>query len=499
MRKLPITLMLVLGAAAVALMAGLSVNALRSVCPQPDSVPIVSITVDKKAAAQRLSEAVRLRTIAPEDPQHLDPRPLRELHRLLVDSYPNVHRTLRREVVNDNSLLYTWSGSADGRKPILMMAHLDVVPVEPGTEQAWTYPPFAGTIADGWVWGRGTLDDKASVLGLLEAVELLIAEGFRPARTVYLAFGHDEESRGREGAVKIVALLKSRNVALEYVLDEGLIVGDGLIPGVAEPVGLIGTAEKGWLTIELTAAGAGGHASMPPPQTAIGLLAAAIHKLETHPMPATIQEPTRSLFVCVGPKMSFIRRVVFSNLWLFEPLVLRQLTAAPSTNAAVRTTLAVTIIRGGTADNVLPTSATAVVNARIVPGETTDSVLERIRLIIGDEQILVKALKREEPIAPSPTGSTSFRALTRTVREIFPRAVVAPGLVLGRTDSAHFQDVTEATYRFLPVVLRREDLSRIHGTNERIAIDSYETLIKFYAQLIRNSAARQQPTTPATR
>jgi len=482
-------LTLVVGAATVGLLAGLSANALRSACPQADVVPAVPSSVDKNAAIRRLSEAVRQRTITPEDPQHLDPRPFRELHRLLVESYPKVHRTLRREVVSEHSLLYTWNGLQDRRKPILMMAHLDVVPIESGTEQAWTYPPFAGTIADGYVWGRGTLDDKASVLGLLEAVELLIAEGFQPTRTIYFAFGHDEEPRGRAGAERIAALLKSRGVALEYVLDEGLVVGDGLIPGVEEPVALIGTAEKGWLTVELSAAGGGGHASMPPPHTAIGLLAAAISKLEANPLTATIREPTSGLFVCVGPKMPFIRRVVFANLWLFEPLVLRQLTAAPATNAAVRTTMAVTIAKGGTVDNVLPTSATAVVNARILPGETTDSVLQHVRRVIGDDQIGVKGLKREEPIAPSPTSSMSFRTLTQTVRQIFPRAVVAPALVIARTDSAHFQDITEATYRFLPVVLTREDLSRLHGTNERIAIDSYETLIKFYVQLVRNSAA----------
>ena len=468
-------------------------NVLRSACPQPTVAPASPITVDKMAASRRLSDAVRQKTITPDDPRQMDGRAFLELHRLMIASYPNVHRTLQREVVSDHSLLYTWKGTQSGRKPILLIAHMDVVPVDPGMEEAWTHPPFAGDIADGYVWGRGTLDDKASVLGVLEAVELLIAEGFEPSRTVYLAFGHDEEPRGREGAAKIASLLRSRDVRFEYVLDEGLIIGDGIIPGVAAPVAMIGTAEKGWLTVELSAPGGGGHASMPPAHTAIGLLATAIHKLEANPPAAAIKEPTRELFACAAARMPFTRQVVFTNLWLFEPLVIRQLTASPATNAAIRTTIAVTIARAGTVDNVLPTSATAVVNSRIMPGEGTASVLEHVRHVVDDPRIGIRPLKREEPTGVSPTSSASFRTLAGTVRQIFPRAVVAPGLVIARTDSAHFLDLTEATYRFLPIVLTRDDLGRFHGTNERIAVDSYETLIKFYAQLLRNSSVAATP------
>ena len=467
----------------------LLVTTLRSDCRQIDVTQPPAIALDTIAAAGRLAEAVRFRTVSPDDPRELSPRALLGFRDFLAASYPSVHRALTREVVNKYSLLYTWRGTDTGRKPVLLMAHLDVVPVEPGTERDWTEPPFSGRIADGYIWGRGTIDDKSSVLGILEAVEFLVRRGFRPSRTVYLAFGHDEEARGHEGAEKIAALLKSRGVALEYLLDEGLVIADGLMPGLTTPVAMIGTAEKGWLTLELTATDAGGHSSMPPPHTAVGILATAIHRLEANPMPAAIEPPVTELFACVAQEMPFIPRMVLTNLWLFGPLVKHQLARSPATNAAIRTTTAVTIARGGTRDNVLPKSATAIVIFRILPGESTANVTEYSRRMIDDPRVTITSVKREEPTPVSGTDPASFRTLATTIRQIFPGVLVAPGLVIVRTDSAHFLIITDAAYRFRPLRLTPADLSRIHGTNERIAIDSYAALIAFYVQLLRNSAS----------
>jgi carboxypeptidase PM20D1 len=479
----------IVAAGMILLFGGTLVNTVRTACRQPEVKPPPAIAVDGDVAARRLGEAVRLRTVAHEDLGQFDPGTFLDLHRLLETSYPNVHRVLSREVINRYSLLYSWKGNDAGRKPILLIAHQDVAPVEPGTEGRWTHPPFAGRIADGYVWGRGTLDDKGALLGMLEAAELLLAEGFRPARTIYLAFGHDEEARGTKGAVAIAALLRSRGVALEYVLDEGLVVGDGIIPGVARPVAMVATAQKGWLTLELGVAGSGGHASMPPPHTAIGILAAAIQRLEANPMPAAVKPPVAELFACVGPETSFARRLVFANLWLFEPLVTRQLARSPATNALIRTTTAVTVVRGGTVDNVLPTAATTLVNFRILPGESTASVAADARRIINDNRIVVRPVKGEEPTAVFTSDAASFRTVATTIRQSFPDAVVAPGLMVGRTDSVHFLDLTEAAYGFLPVRLTPGDLPRFHGTNERIAVDAYAALIRFYARLLRNSAS----------
>jgi carboxypeptidase PM20D1 len=489
-RRLAVSLLLM---GLLILFGSIGANFAKSNCPQPKVALPSASSPDRTAAVQRLSAAVRLRTLTSEDPRQIEPKPFLELHRLLETSYPRVHRTLIREVVGQYSLLYTWKGTDPERNPILIMAHMDVVPIERGTESVWVHPPFSGDIADGFVWGRGTLDDKASLLGVLEGAEVLIAQGFRPSRTVYLAFGHDEESRGQEGAAKIALLLKSRGVRLDFVLDEGLIIADGVIPGASAPVAMIGTAEKGLLSAEMTVTAAGGHASMPPPQTAIGALAAGIWKLEAKPMSTAIREPARELFACVSSTMPLFRRVAFANLWLFEPLILRELTKSPATNAAVRTTSAVTVARGGTADNVLPISATATVNSRILPGDTTAGVLEHIRHVIDDPRITIRVLKVAEPSPVSSTRTGSFQAIATAVRQIYPQVIVSPGLMIGGTDSVHFLALTDATYRFVPITLTPVDLRRIHGTNERIGVDSYEMLIKFYIQVLLNTASDLSP------
>jgi carboxypeptidase PM20D1 len=239
----------------------------------------------------------------------------------------------------------------------------------------------------------------------------------------------------------------------------------------------------------LTVAGTGGHASMPPPHTAIGTLSAAIQRLESNPMPAEIIEPVRQMFSCVGPEMTLTRRMILANLWLFEPLVKRQLAASPATNALLRTTAAVTMLQGGTKENVLPAEAKAIVNFRVLPGDTVASVTEHVRRVINDTTVTVKTLKAVEPSPVTPTDSETFRTLARTIRQVIPEVVVAPGLLVAGTDSKHYLSLADATYRFLPIRLTGEDLQRIHGANERIAIDNYAEVISFYTQLIQNSAS----------
>lgn len=282
-------------AALALLVIVLLLNTLRFTRERGSVPPAPSVALDRAAAADRLAEAIRFETVSRQDPGSRDRQAFRDFHAFLARRFPGVHRALEREVVNGESLLYTWPGTERRAKPILLVAHQDVVPVEPGTESRWSQPPFSGRIADGFVWGRGAMDQKVSVLGILEAVESLVAQGVEPARTVYLAFGHDEELGGTDGAAQIAALLKSRNVRLDYVLDEGLMIGEGLIPGVRPPIAMVGIAEKGRLTLELRATARGGHASMPPPQTAIGVLAAALAKLEANPMPATVGGAARGL------------------------------------------------------------------------------------------------------------------------------------------------------------------------------------------------------------
>lgn len=446
------------------------------------------ITIERHTVAERLSQAIQFRTVSLQN--SADPRAeeFRRFHAFIDKSFPQVARHLRKEVVGGYSLLYTWPGKDPRLKPALLMAHLDVVPVDAATESSWSEPPFSGRIAGGFVWGRGAMDDKASVMGLLEAVEHLLANGFEPQRTIYLAFGHDEEIGGSAGAAQIAVLLRSRSIELEFVLDEGLNIFDGVIAGIAAPAALVGIAEKGYLSLQLTAASTGGHSSTPPAHTAIGALSGALQRLDARPFPARLTAPAREMFEFLGPEMGWSKKLVLANLWLFEPLLKKQLSRSPLTNALIRTTVAPTMIHAGVKENVLPTAASAVINLRLVPGDTIADATARVREAIRDPRIDLKQMPVQiEPSAVSDIRSPSFAVLNRTIRETAPQALVAPALLVAATDSRHYQPLAGNIFRFLPITLRPDDVKRYHGIDERVAIEDYERCVRFYVQLIRNS------------
>jgi carboxypeptidase PM20D1 len=340
--------------------------------------------VDSERVADHLSQAIRLETISyPEGPSPASQKALLAMHALLERLYPRVHSTLKKEVVNGYSLLYTWEGAQPDLPPALFLAHLDVVPAEKipvlaGMEQSlrdaaaagqpgalWKYPPFSGQVADGFVWGRGAMDDKCNVIGLLEAVESLLRAGFHSQRTVYLAFGHDEEVGGREGGRRIAALLEQRGVRLNSVIDEGGSVIEGVLPSVKAPIALVGTNEKGYLSLALSVESMGGHSSTPPAHTAIGVLAGAIQRLETYPFPASFKA-VAPMLRCMGPALPWWAQLVLANLWLTRGVAVRLATGFPPANAMIRTTQAVTMIQGGVKDNILPPRASAVAKFRIL-------------------------------------------------------------------------------------------------------------------------------------
>jgi carboxypeptidase PM20D1 len=393
-----------------------------------------------------------------------------------------VHQALTREKVGEAAALYTWAGQDPSLAPLLLLAHQDVVPVEPGTEDAWTHPAFAGDVADGFVWGRGTLDDKVGVVGILEAIESLLEEGFVPRRTILLAFGHDEEISGAKGAGRIVTLLESRHVTPVVALDEGGPITEGIVPGIAAPVAVIGVSEKGYLTIELSVSVPGGHTSTPPPTGAIGVLGAAIAKLEANPMPANLGGAMEEFARYVAPEMAFGLRFVFANAWITRPLLVRALAAAPATNASIRTTTAVTIFNAGVKDNVIPASAKATVNFRVLPGDTSETVLAHVRRVVDDErvQIAVDKASLSEPSPTSSSDSEAFRTLARSIREVFPGVIVAPSLFLGATDGRKYVPIAKDVYRFLPIKMNAEDLKRLHGKNERVGVPAFADAVRFY-------------------
>jgi carboxypeptidase PM20D1 len=462
-------------------------NTLRQGSRQLAVPPVPPLAVDEAGVAQAMAAAVRAKTVS----GLLDPvgtaAEFDTLDALLKSRYPLVHEKLTREVVGSHSLLLTWKGSDAKALPVALLAHQDVVPIAPGTETLWKKPPFAGVVEEGHVWGRGTLDNKSNLITQLEALELLLKAGVSPKRTVYFVYGHDEEVGGGRGAVPIVALLKERGVRLAWVLDEGLAVTEGVMPGVAQPVALIGLAEKGSVSLKLTATAAPGHSSMPPGPggSAIGMLTQALARLDQTPLPGGIQGAAAELFAAVAPELPFGQRLALSNLWLTRPLVERMLAKGASTNAMMRTTTAMTILNAGIKENVLPGQAEAVVNFRILPGDTIDSVQAFVKQTIADERIQVAPLGVGfNPSRLSTSQSDAFKLVERTVREVFPDAIVAPGLMLAGSDARHFDGISDASFRFMPIRFNTEDLKRVHGTDERIATRQLVDMVRFYHRLL---------------
>ena len=477
-------------AAAIVVLAGvLAFNTLTYRSRQPQVAAIPRAEVDVQAAANRLAEAIRFRTISSFEKPDQHAEALRAMQAHIEKSFPAFHAAAKREIVADYSLLYTWQVLDPQAPPIALLAHQDVVPVAPGTEKDWQQPPFDGVIADGFIWGRGSWDDKGNLYAMLEAAEAMAKAGFRPKRTIYFAFGHDEEIIGTRGAAGIAALLASRGVRLDFVVDEGLLITEGMIEGLDRPVALIGVAEKGYATLVLTANATPGHSSMPPRQTAIGMMAAALARLENRRLPMRIRGTVSDMFDTLAPEMKGFNRVVLSNLWLFEPLLLRELEKNGPTEATVRTTTALTIFNAGDKENVLPGNAEATINFRLLPGDTQASVIEHARGTIGDDRISIKPFPgNSDPPPATATATPAFRMLGRTIREVFPDAIVAPGLMVAVTDSRYYAGIAGNIFRFSPVRANAEDLKRLHGTNERLGIEGYADMIRFYRRLIENSA-----------
>ena len=447
--------------------------------------------------AERLGRAIQFRTFVSDSNRADDRAEFVVLRQFLESEFPAVHRRLEREVVDHSTLLFRWRGNDPSVAPVLLMSHLDVVPVEVGTEDNWTHPPFSGRIADGFIWGRGALDVKSGALGLLEAAEQLLEEGFQPSGDVYLALGHDEETGG-DGNRKAAELLRERGVRFRFVLDEGGGLTEGIIAGIDRPVAFVGLAEKGYATIRISARADGGHASMPPPHTAVGVVSAVVSRLESDPFPARIDGATAAMLDFIGPESAWPLRIGLANRWLTGGLVLRQFAAKPSLDALARTTTAATMVRGGETANVLPKRAEALVNVRLLPGDSSNSALRRIadeaRRLGFDDKSVTCSLEGQvsEPSRVSSVESEGFRSLQRTIAEVYPDAVVAPGLTMAATDSRYYASIAEDVYRFLPLRITTDDLQRFHGVDERISVETYERMIGFLARLVENLAARSK-------
>jgi len=474
--------------ALVFLLAGLLLlNVLRLQQKLDDVEAAPSVAIDGQAVSEHLAQAIRLKTISARDGTDHNSQPFLDLHAWIEQTYPLLTRTLEKTIINNLSLLYTWQGTDQTLQPVLLNAHMDVVPVDPQSNREWSIDPFGGEIHDGFIWGRGALDMKCTLVGILEAVEMLLARGYQSRRTILLAFGHDEEIMGYEGTVKIVEHLKSKNTQLAAVLDEGGMVSHGSLEGIDEPVALIGIAEKGYLTMDLSARGKPGHSSRPPRQTAVGILARAIALMDDHPMPARLDYFLPTLKK-IGYLMPFIQQLALTNSFLFKSLIIKRLEKKPETNALLRTTHAATMVSGGIKDNVLPASASAKVNFRLLPGDSIKEVIAYFSKVIRDPRVQIEvdqAAGGWEASQVSSTDTPAYRSLELVIRQIFNNVPAAPFIFLAATDSRYYQPICSNIFKFSPHILTPEEQSRVHGIDERISQKSLSQMAAFYFRLIQ--------------
>lgn len=444
------------------------------------------VAVDGQQAIRRFSQALTIPTISYDDRSNFDAAAFRNFQDYLQESYPLVHQHADRTVVNDYSLVYKLQGSDPDLLPVLFMGHMDVVPVEDITRNEWTYPPFSGTVADGIVWGRGSVDDKLTVIALMEAMELLLSENVQPERTIYFAFGHDEEVGGKDGAANVARYFADQGVTFDYVMDEGGAVIEGMMEGLDGPLAVIGVSEKGYVNLVLTVNAPGGHSSQPPEHTAVGILSRAIVNVEDNPFPASLDYMYMT-FVTIGVEMPFGTRLAMGNLWLLSPLVKNLMLQNKDDAAALRTTIAATMVSGSPKSNILPTRATAVINFRILPGETVESVKNRVIQLIDDDRVEVTDELGTDPSPVSPTDSRGYELIARTIRGMDESIVVAPYMVRGGTDAKYFYSVSANVYRFMMLRIDPDTVGYIHGIDEHVAAEDYLEAIRFYYHLIRQS------------
>jgi len=426
---------------------------------------------------------------------------LKNLQDFLISSFPWVFKDskfVEQSFPNNYSILLRVQGSHETiGDPYLLCAHLDVVPT--GERERWLEDPFLGEIIhqDGqnYIFGRGAIDDKHSVVGILQALEAVLSDGGQPKRTLYVAFGHDEEVSGFAGAghvsVDLEKMLQEREEQLDFLLDEGMFVMQGVVPGVSDPVIYIGVVEKGWTTVQLSVSGEQSHSSAPPRESTIGILANAVAKLEEEPSPARFMSgPEYDTFAYLAPHASFLYKMILSNLWLLSGAVSSVLSSSYETDAIQRTTTAVTMFNAGFKENVMPSSAEATVNHRIHPTETVEDVLEHDREVIDDSRVKISKSENSfnpPPISPYANDIMAFQVIANAALQVFPEGHIAPGTLIANTDTKHYQHLVDKIYRFTPAFITKNDTKRFHGFNERISVENFVQTVEFYHRLIKNA------------
>ncbi len=449
----------------------------------PKAQPPVSeekVEFDRDGAVEALAELVKCKTVSYNDPALEDDAEFERLEALLPRLYPNVFAACTLQKFPQRAMLFRWPGKKEDA-PSVMMAHYDVVPVD---ENGWEKPPFEAIIENGVMWGRGTLDTKVTFNGILSAAEHLIGKGFVPENDIYFAFSGGEEING-DGAPTIVKWFFDNGIQPALVVDEGGAVVENVFPGVKQPCGLIGIAEKGMINAEFSTASGGGHASAPKPHTPVGVLAAACKKVEDHPFKAHIEGPASQMFDTLGRHSTFLYRMIFANMWCFGWVIdLLGKRSGGEMNALVRTTVAFTQMEGSTARNVIPTEARMVANMRLNPKDTVESAIAYLQKTVGDEKIQVSALESFQPSPVSETDCPAYDKVAAAVAETWRGCIVSPYLMVQCSDSRHYRDLSNHVYRFSAMDLTSEERATIHGNNERIRLETVFRAVEFFIRLM---------------
>ena len=476
-----------LGYSLVSLAFLLSVILLRAHMHQPDIQETNgegALLLDEPKAIRNLSRSIQFQTISHPDYEKFDYEEFQRFLSWLETEYFQVFKNLEKRYLG-KTLLLKWQGKATDLNPILLTGHYDVVPVRPDADSIWQESPFSGKIDGDYVWGRGTLDDKSGVIAILEAVDYLLAQDFKPNRTIYLSFGHDEEIGGRRGAGKVAQFLIDQGIELEWTLDEGSFLLKDIIPGIDKPVAVINVAEKGSLTIEVIGKSQGGHSSMPSSNSAVGYLAEALLKLEDNPIPGKLEGISLGLFDEVSKQMPFHYKILFANLWLFEPVINSFLSNSPTMNAVIRTTTAPTMLSASNRINVLASEAIGTVNFRLHPRDNPESIMNFVNNLIGNDNIEVKKLSAGTLASSvSDWNAKGYKVISHSIRSVYGDIIVAPGLMVGGSDSKHYGKAAKNSYRFNPFPLSANELSGLHGIDERIKKDDFLNGIRSYAKII---------------
>lgn len=474
----------------------------------------VAVVIPKPSnkSIKRFIGGIRIPTISNAIYEDTNFEPFKEFMAYLPKVYPNIYNVMSVDTINNYSLVFHWKGKNSNLKPVLFLSHYDVVPVvgydstttfatdtlfrpndtpiDPINKvaESWDYSPFSGAVVNGRIYGRGTLDMKNMLFSILESADALIEENFQPERDIWIAFGHDEEVSGRQGALKIASYFKNKGLTFEAVYDEGGIVASAgsAMQAIQKPLALVGVGEKGFLTLKITVRGLGGHSSMPPAKGSLVYAAEIIEKLNSKQFEATIIPPISEFLNNIGGEMGFTSKLAIANQWLLKPILLKTLEKSPASNALIRTTTAITMAKSSDAPNVLSSTSEITVNFRILPNNTVAQVMEHVNNICKDYNTQVEIISEREPSSISPTNAIGFKNIKDKINSLYPNAIVSSYITIGGTDAYKYQIVSNHIYRFIPVLLNAFEQRTIHNENEYISLDNYGRMLWYFKEMMKS-------------